>query len=239
LTTPITVGPSAEARAPASNTPSAVSLMADPMPIAYGLFAFALAVYGIRFISVDATTLAAGPTTVALNYAVLIAGIAEVLAGVLGLIKGIAYPAYVTSIFGIWLIGFYLLVTSGAENKAFTPNALAWYVLAVIVPVAILAVPAIVHRNYPFTVAFVALIGLLLLLGLGYHDLYNAVSTATKTKGVPQLSTAVNLLKASAWFGFVAALAIWWVFAREVIRQLVSSVAGRASPGRSHPASAC
>jgi hypothetical protein len=36
---------------------------------------------------------------VALNYAVLIAGIAETLAGVLGLIKGIAYPAYVTSIF--------------------------------------------------------------------------------------------------------------------------------------------
>jgi hypothetical protein len=67
----------------------------------------------------------------------------------------------------------------------------------VIVPVAILAVPAIVRRNYPFTIAFVALIGLLLLLGLGYHDLYDAVSTATKTKGVPQLSTAVNLLKAS------------------------------------------
>jgi hypothetical protein len=216
MTTPIKVGPSAEARAPASNTPSPASLMADPMPLAYGLFAFALGVYGIRFASVDATTLAAGATTVALNYAVLIAGVAETLAGVLGLIKGIAYPAYVTTIFGIWLIGFYLLVTSGAENKAFTPDALAWYVLVLIVPVAILAVPAVVHRNYPFTIAFVALLGLLVLLGLGYHDLYSAVATATQTKGVPQLLTAVNLLKASAWFGFVAALAIWWVFAREV-----------------------
>jgi GPR1/FUN34/yaaH family len=216
MTTPTTAEPSAETSAPTPKTPSTPALMADPMPIAYGLFAFALAVYGIRFVTVDATTLAAGPTTVGLNYAVLIAGIAETLAGVLGLIRGIAYPAYVTSIFGIWLIGFYLLITSGAENKAFTPNALAWYVLVLIIPVAILAIPAIVHRNYPFTIAFVALIGLLLLLGLGYHDLYNAISTATTTKGVPQLSTAVNLIKASAWFGFVAALAIWWVFAREV-----------------------
>lgn len=216
MTTPITLEPAVEASTPPSNTPLAASLMADPMPLAYGLFAFALGVYFIRFVSVDVTTLAAGPTTVGLDYAVLIAGIGEIFAGVLGLIRGIAYPAYVTTIFGIWLIGFYLLVTSGAESKAFTPDALAWYVLVLIVPVAILAVPAIVHRNYPFTIAFVALFGLLILLGLGYHDLYNAVATATKTKGVPQLSTAANLLKASSWFALVGALSIWWVFAREV-----------------------
>ena len=86
------------------------------MPVAYGLFAFALAVYGIRFASVSAATLAAGPATVALNYAVLIAGIAETLAGVLAVIKGSAYPGYVTSVFGIWLIGFYLLITTGEAS---------------------------------------------------------------------------------------------------------------------------
>jgi hypothetical protein len=26
----------------------------------------------------------------------------------------------------------------------------------------------------------------------------------------------VDLVKASSWFGFIAAAAIWWVFAREV-----------------------
>jgi len=201
---------------PAFKNSPPVSGMADPMPIAYGLFAFALAVYGIRFMTLDASTLAAGSTTVALDYAVLIAGVAETLAGVLGLIKGITYPAYVTTIFGIWLIGFFLLVTSGAKEKAFTPDALAFYVLVLIIPVAIMAVPAIVHRNIPFTIAFVALLSMLLLLGLGYHDLYNQVSTAATTKGAPSLSTAVSLIKASAWFAFVGALSIWWVFAREV-----------------------
>ena len=186
------------------------------MPVAYGLFAFALAVYGIRFASVSAATLAAGPATVALNYAVLIAGIAETLAGVLAVIKGSAYPGYVTSVFGIWLIGFYLLITTGAASKEFTPDALAWYVLVLIVPVAILAVPAVIHREIAFSVAFVALIVLLLLLGLGYHNLNDALSGAAASGKPPAVSTAVDLVKASSWFGFIAAAAIWWVFAREV-----------------------
>jgi succinate-acetate transporter protein len=192
--------------------------MGDPMPIAYGLFAFALAVYGIRFASVSAATLTAGPETMALNYAVLIAGLAEVLAGVLGVIRGNSYPGYVTTTFGIWLIGFYLLVTSGAASKEFTPDALAWYVLILVVPVAILAVPAIMHREIAFTIAFAALIVLLLLLGLGYHSVNHALSAAAATGKPPALSAAVGLLQASSWFGFAAAAAIWWVFGREVLR---------------------
>ena len=190
------------------------------MPIAYGVFAFALGVYGIRFASVNAATLAAGPTTVALNYAVLAGGIAETLAGILGVIRGRSstYAGYVTTVFGIWLIGFYFLITSGAASKEFTPDALAWYVLVLIVPVAIMAVPAVVHRNIPFTVAFVALIGLLLLLGLGYHDLQDALNGAAASHQAPALSTAVDLVKTSAWFGFVAAVAIWWVFGHEVYK---------------------
>jgi hypothetical protein len=210
-----TVLPPASTRAN-SPVPTATSSMADPMPIAFGMFAFALAVYGIRFVSVDAGTVAAGSTTIALNYAVLVAAIAEVLSGVLGIVRGIGYPAYVTSTLGIWLFGFYLLVTSGAANKEFTPDALAWYTLVLIIPVAILAVPSFVHRNYPLAVAFVAILALLLLLGLGYHSVYNAVAHATATKSAPNLSTAVNLLKVSAWFGFLAAIALWYVFAREI-----------------------
>lgn len=198
--------------------PAASPTMADPTPVAFALFAFALAVYGIRFASVSATTVAAAPTTVALDYAILVAGIAETVVGVLAVIRGIAYRGYVTTIFGIWLLGFYLLITSGAENKAFTPDALAWYVLVLIVPVALLAVPSIVHRNIAFIIAFVAILVVLLLLGLGYHDLHNAISAAAKAKTPPDLSRAVNLLKTSAWFAFVGAAAIWWVFARDVYR---------------------
>jgi hypothetical protein len=190
--------------------------MADPMPVSFALFALALAMYGVRFVNVDAGTVSAGPVTEGLTYAVLAAGIGQTLAGVLGLIRGITHSAYVSTTFGIWLLGFYMLVTSGAAREEFTPDALAWYVLALVVPVAILAVPAIVQRKVALTIAFVALIGLLLLLGLAYHDVYNTVTTAAKTKTAPDLSSAVNMLKASAWFAFVAAAAIWWVFAREV-----------------------
>lgn len=191
-------------------------LMADPMPIAFALFAFALAAYFIRFQDVNAGTLAAGPTTEALNYALLVGGIAETLGGVLGIIRGIGYPAYVTTTFGIWLLGFYLLATSGAANKEFTPDALAWYSLILIVPVAILAVPAFAQRNILFMIAFLALLGLLLCLGLGYHSLYNQIAAATANKTAPSLGTAVDLLKVSAWFGLAAAIALWAVFAKEV-----------------------
>ena len=202
----------------AVETPPTSPAMADPTPVAFALFAFALAVYGVRFVNVSALTVASAPTTIALDYAILVAAIAETVVGVLAVIRGLAYRGYVTTIFGIWLLGFYLLITSGAANKAFTPDALAWYVLVLVVPVALLAVPSIVHRNFPFIIAFVAILVLLLLLGLGYHDLHNAISAATKAKTVPDLSGAVNMLKASAWFAFIGAAAIWWVFARDLYR---------------------
>jgi hypothetical protein len=191
-------------------------LMADPMPMAYGLFGFALAAFAVRFIPVDAATLASSSTSVALTYAVLVAGIAEAGAGVLGVIRGMGYPAYVTSTFGIWLIGFYLLGTAGAHDKAFTANALAWYVLLLLVPVVIMAVPAAVHRNYPFIVAFVAIIAALLFVGLGYHDVYTSATGALQNKTAPSFSAAVDLIRISGWSALVAALALWFVFAKEI-----------------------
>lgn len=195
-----------------------VPSMADPMPIAFALFAFSLGVFFVRFVSVGPASIASGSTTEALNYALLVAGAAEVLGGVLGMIRGIGYPAYVTSTFGLWLVGLFLLVTSGATNKAFTPDALGWYALVLIVPVAILAVPAFVHRDVLFSLAFVALIVLLLFFGLGYHLLYNDIVAATARKSAPNVNTAVDLVKVSAWSALVAAASLWAVFALEVYR---------------------
>lgn len=205
--------------------------MADPMPVAFALFAFALAVFGIRFVTLDVASLAAGSTSVAVDYAVLIAGLVEVLCGILGIIRGMDYTAYITTIFGMWLIGFFLLITSGAENKAFTPNAVAWYALVLIIPVLIIAVPAVARRNIPLIIAFVALLGLLLLVGLGYHTLFDRITSAATTKTAPDVGSVVNLLKASGWFAFVAAAAIWWVFAKEVYE-----ITGVLKPRKKNPA---
>ena len=193
----------------------------DPTPIALAIFAFALAAYGVRFISVNGATLAAGPTTEALNYAVLVAAIAQAVSGFIAVIRGFAYPGYVTGTLGLWLFGFYMLITSGAANKEFTPDALAWYVLLAVVPVVLLAIPAFMHRNIPFMIAFVAITVLLILLGLGYHDLYNALTAAAKTKSAPNLSTSVNLVKTSAYFGFIAAIALWWAFTVMLVKATV------------------
>lgn len=208
--------PSPVATSTSASSASAEPTMADPLPVALALFAFALGIYAVRFIPAHISTLQAGSATVGLNYAVLVAGIAETLAGLFGIVRGVAYPSYVTATFGIWLIGFYLLVTQGAESKEFTPNALAWYVLALVVPVAILAVPAIVHRNIPFVIAFIALIVLLLTLGIGYHEVYSQVSAAAAGGHAPSLGGATNLLKVSGWAGLIAALAIWFAMAKEV-----------------------
>jgi hypothetical protein len=189
---------------------------ADPVPAGVALFAFALAVYGVRFVDVTDTTLVAGPVTIGLNYAVLAGAIGESVFGILALMKGLSYPGYVLSIFGVWLLGFYFLITAGAASKEFTPDALAWYAFLLIVPVVLMAVPAFAHRNIPFAIAFAAIIVLLFFLGLGYHDVYNAINTATAAKTAPKLSAPVSLLKVSAYAGFVASAALFWVFAVDV-----------------------
>jgi len=223
------------------------SQMADPIPIAFGVFAFALVVYGVRFVAVDTSSIH-GPTSDALNYAILIAGVAQLLAGAMGIARGISYRGWVTSIFGVWLIGFYLLLThqdqaavadtrivgTGPDGKplpaavstalkaanltAWHAESVAWYVLVLIIPVLILAIPSFIRRNVPFMIAFAAIIVLLLLLGLGFHDVYNTVTDVTRGRATaPHLQTAVNLLRASAWMAFLAAASIFWVFGKEVV----------------------
>lgn len=193
--------------------------LCDPMPVAFALFAFALAIYGVRYVSVDASTVSASSTSAALVYAILVTGIAELVAGVLGLIRGQAFLGYVTSVFGIWLLGLYCLFTAGAARKDFAPDAVGWYVLVLLVPVLILAVPDVRERNYPAVIAYVAITGLLITLGSGFLQLNHALDTAVARKSLPELGSTVDLLKkTSAYFAFTAAAAIWYIMARDVYR---------------------
>jgi succinate-acetate transporter protein len=162
----------------------------------------------------------AGSTSDAFVYGLLVGGIAETLCGVLGMIRGQAFQGYVTCTFGIWLIGFFLLLTVGANDKTFTPNAIGWYALVLIVPVVIFAVPEFVRRDVPFMIAFAAVVFLLLLLGVGFHNLNNDIVTATATKQPPDLSGVASTLKASAWMSFIAAGAVWYLMARDLYRVL-------------------
>src|SRR6266568_2821954 len=171
---------------PAERT-SLGSATADPGAIGLSLFGFALFVYGIQFVVYANAAPGAATSSVATIYAVLVAAAGETLAGILYILRGQGYQASILCGFGLWLFGLYLLLTLGEENKAFAPDAVGWYAIALIVPV---------------TIAFVALIGLLLFLGTGFLS----ANLAAK----PPVPPSVNELRVSGIFAFIAAAALWF-----------------------------
>ena len=178
------------------------SASADPGAIGLSLFGFALFVYGIQFVVYANAAPGAATSSVATIYAVLVAAIGETLAGIFYILRGQGYQASILCGFGLWLFGLYLLLTLGADNKAFAPPAVGWYAVALIVPVAYMSIPSFLHRNVPLIAAFVALIGLLLFLGIGF---LSANLTAK-----PPVPPSVNELRVSGIFAFIAAAALWY-----------------------------
>ena len=178
------------------------SATADPGAIGLSLFGFALFLYGIQFVVYAGAAPGAATSSVATIYAVLVAAAGETLAGILYILRGQGYQASILCGFGLWLFGLYLLLTLGADNKAFAPDAVGWYAIALIVPVAFMAIPSVLHRNVPLVIAFVALIGLLLFLGTGF---LSANLTAR-----PPVPPSVNELRVSGICAFIAAAALWF-----------------------------
>jgi hypothetical protein len=197
------------------------SATADPGAIGLSLFGFALFVYGIQFVVYANAAPGAATSSVATIYAVLVAAIGETLAGILYILRGQGYQASILCGFGLWLFGLYLLLTLGADNKAFSPDAVGWYAIGLIIPVAFMAIPSIQHRNAAFILAFLALIGLLLFLGMGFLS----ANLAAK----PPVPPSANELRVSGICAFVAAAALWYAAARIVL-------AVGASPAGSHAA---
>jgi succinate-acetate transporter protein len=209
---------------------SLLSPTGDPGAIGLSLFGFALFVYGIQFVAYAGAAPGAATSSVATIYAVLVAAAGETLAGILYIIRGQGYQASILCSFGLWLVGLYLLLTLGADNKAFAPPAVGWYAIALIIPVAYMGIPSVMHRNVPLVVAFVALIGLLLFLGVGF---LSANLTAR-----PPVPPSVNELKVSGVFAFIAAAALWYRAAGIVLaigKSQAEPAATPASPGLSSP----
>jgi hypothetical protein len=192
-----------------SERASLSSATGDPGAIGLSLFGFALFLYGIQFVVYAGAAPGAATSSVATIYAVLIAAVGETVAGVLYLFRGQGYQASILCGFGLWLLGLYLLLTLGAENKAFSPDAVGWYAIALIIPVAFMAVPSILHRNAPFILAFVALIGVLLFLGIGF--------LSANLTAAPPVPPSTSLLRISGIFAWVAAAPLWYAAARIVL----------------------
>lgn len=208
--------------------------MADPTPIAFGIFGFALFIYGVRFVGVSATTLI-GASTFAATYGILIAGITEAFVGLLAIVRGMFYPGTILGLFGMWLTGLFLLLThvdtspltnvpagdakaaaiAKATVIAWHANSVGWYAIAILIPLVLMAVPAVVTRNLPLSIVFVTLIALIALLGVAFLGVYSIVSDATKG-GSSDLSGPITLLRISAYCAFAAAGTIWFMMAKEI-----------------------
>ncbi len=202
------------------------SATADPGAIGLSLFGFALFIYGVQFVVYAGAAPGAATSSVATIYAVLVAAVGETLAGILYLLRGQGYQASILCSFGLWLLGLYLLLTLGAENKSFSPDAVGWYAIALIIPVAIMAIPSVRHRNTAFIVAFAALIGVLLFLGIGFLSADLAAS--------PPVPPSEGLLRVSGIFAWIAAAPLWYAAAR-IILASGASPASPAAPEHNGP----
>jgi GPR1/FUN34/yaaH family len=197
------------------------------------LFGFALFIYGVQFVVYAGAAPGAATSSVATIYAVLVAAIGETLAGVFYLLRGQGYQASILCGFGLWLFGLYLLLTLGAENRDFAPDAVGWYAIALIVPVAFMAIPSLLHRNVALILAFVALIGVLLFLGMGFLS----ADLAAK----PPVPPSANLLRVSGIFAWIAAAPLWYIAARIVLavgRSAADHATTPAAAGPNSPLSA-
>lgn len=206
-----------------SPEPSLRSPTADPGGIGLSLFGFALFLYGVQFVAYAEAAPGAATSSVATTYAILVAAAGETLAGIFYILRGQGYQASILCGFGLWLLGLYLLLTLGAENKAFAPDAVGWYSIALIIPVAYMSIPSFLHRNVPLIVAFVALIGLLLFLGIGFLSANLAAR--------PPVPPSVNELRVSGAFAFLAAAALWYRAASIVLHIGKGTGEQTATPG--------
>jgi succinate-acetate transporter protein len=157
-------------------------------PNIFGLSAFGFSLFLLGMEMVVSRDIAGGAL-----YGLLLAGILEFLAGMWMIAKGESYLASIMTIFGAWLICFFLLMTHGKTIGAFNGASAGWYMLAMEVPIAMLAIPAFVQKKGVLSAAFICLFALVFALGLGF------------------------ILASTSWFfvsgicAFASAFFIWWL----------------------------
>lgn len=138
---------------------------------------FGLATFGFALAALSFQLLVNSDTFGATLYAVLVAAIGETIAGMWSIVRGNTYIAAILTTFGLWLFGFYMLLTQGAANGLVNPQTEGIYVLLLNIPVIYLAIPAVRGRQLVLSLAFILLIAMLFFLGFGFY--YESVTLET------------------------------------------------------------
>lgn len=184
------------------------SRMIDPTPVAVALLAVQLLIFAVRWWGASAEVLGNEALETALAASTLVAGGAQLLAGIFGFIRGDRYVSHVAAVVGLWLLGLYFLTT----NEAMEPASVGWYNILLAVLLVIIMVPAVVQRLYPFICAFSSISIVLVLSGFGFLG----IQAAEDAEGAGDLSVAATLLSSSAWFAIIGAVSLLWILAKHL-----------------------
>jgi succinate-acetate transporter protein len=172
-----------------------VSRIGNPNVFALCAFGFSLLLLGVELTFAHA---AAGGAL----YGVLFAGALEFIAGMWLLAKGESYLSSIVTLFGAWLLGYFLYMTHGRGLGLFNPAGAAAYILALLPPIAFLAIPAFKWRRGVLSAAFVSLFLLVLVLGLSV------------------MLASAPLKYAAGVLAFASMFFIWWLAVRNVLELL-------------------
>jgi hypothetical protein len=184
----------------------------NPGPFIFLGFGFGIAVLGVSQLLNTNAQLGGAAT-----YAVLVAAIAALVGGMWGFARGDTYLASIAATFGAWLLGFYLFTTAGVQAKLFAPEGASLYAFGLIIPVAIMMVPAIRLKATALWMTMIGIEGLLVFIGLG---------------GLP-ISGTSTYPKIAAIFAFISALLLWyqgWVATDQMTAEMLQGAGPAAGP---------
>lgn len=181
--------------APAEREVRQAVRIGNPNVFALCAFGFSLLMLGVELTFVHAAAGAAA-------YGVLFAGVLEFVAGMWLLARGESYLSSIVTLFGAWLLGYFLYLTQGRTLGLVSPAGTATYLLALLPPIAFLAIPAFKWRRGVLSAAFVSLFLLVLALGLSV-----ALASAA-------------LKYAAGAMAFASMFFIWWLAVRNVLELL-------------------
>ena len=193
-------------------TPAATRI-GNPMPIALGLLAFQLLIFGVEWWNTDVATIGKSGVAAANEYSLIVAGLAQFTAGVICFFRGEGYRGQIAAMFGLWLVGFFLL----ARDEKAPPLSAAWFLFGLVLPLAVIMIPAILSKVWPFVVAFGSIIVMCFTAGFGFRGINNESAKAA-AGGTPHLDTYVTLLHVASVFAWICVVALVVIMVEDLLR---------------------
>jgi len=187
----------------------------NPLAAGPAVLAFQLIIFGAQWWNISAKTVAESPMGVVNGYATAVAALVSFIVGTICLLRADTYAGKVNLFIGAWLLTAFLTT----HDKNVTPTSVEWLFFAIVVPLLVITIPAVVHRNYPFLAAFGGILAVVVSGGVAFKHLASELAAAEATKAAPHLDGVVTTLHITGIFGFLTAAAMLFLSAHELLAE--------------------